>query len=136
MRRVVTLCLISFVVANSFSVSAREQQKALYSVVFPAESGLRIATLLDDGTWSHVDLPHAYAGQYSYGPTQKSSGPLWSPDGKKLYVTAFPPDDTVNPRSIYAYDMAAQQFTQVMESAGSCGDTQIRITAIESISPD
>ncbi|MEP6987951.1 MAG: hypothetical protein ABI970_20285 [Chloroflexota bacterium] len=109
MRRIFVLAMFLSVLSLKVA-QANAQAQPLYAVAFPHDNHVSVATLMDDQTWRLRTFDNSYFGKGDFSYID----PVWSPDGKTLYITAFPEDDTDTARAIYSYDITSDQYNPVV----------------------
>src|SRR5258707_15655718 len=87
------------------AVTSRAAATPLYAVAYPYASGYRVAIRYSDQTWQTRDIPTIPLVSYERGAAETPAIPQWSPDGKTLYLTGYPNDNTTAPAALYAYDL-------------------------------
>src|SRR5262249_48168270 len=116
------------------TLAGRAAATPLYAVAYPYAAGYRVAIRYSDQTWQTRDIPSIPLVSYERGAAQTPAKPQWSPDGKTLYLTGYPPGDATSPAALYAYDLASGQIAPVLTAPKIGGCTKAYV--VESISPD
>lgn len=143
MRKLLLILYLNVLLVGSVGhVQATETAVPLYSVAFsvrlssaltrdrPGE-GVRVATLLSDGSWQLKTLPGAYSGPFDVGFV----APAWTADGHTLYTTVQSPGSQTHFLMLYTYDVFTQKLTPLMD-LDTRHEPEYEAAAIDSISPD